>query len=358
MQKQAKLLPAWLINILGLAIILSGLTVSGFAFMTAQIVMSQPLNPAETVAEFMGGRDSDGDGGLFDPVVTREFEEIIPTVEPIETQDLPAVDGEGRINVLVMGIDRRPGEPFISRTDSMMLLSLDVEENKASILSIPRDLYVAIPGRGRDRINTAFVYGSSGNNPAGGATLAMETVAYNLGVHVHHYVLVDFGAVINGVDILGGIDVTVPFNISDPTYPDMNYGYEPLYIAAGQQHFDGELALKYARTRHQDNDFGRAQRQQQVVMAVRAALLDLGAGELLVRSPNLYQQVRDGIRTDLSLEQLVSLGLAGLEVEQGDVQAGVLDYQYVSSYTTEGGASVLILDNGRAAELIQQLFYD
>jgi polyisoprenyl-teichoic acid--peptidoglycan teichoic acid transferase len=275
---------------------------------------------------------------------------LIPTVEGISSGD--------RINVLIMGIDRRPGEAFVSRTDTMMLMSIDPEERTASILSIPRDLYVVLPGRGRDRINTAFVYGASGGEPANGALLAMQTVSYNLGVPVHHYLLVDFSAVIKGIDAIGGVTVQVPYNINDPTFPDMRYGYDPLFIPAGTHHFDGETALKYARTRHQDNDFYRARRQQQVVMAVRDRVLSMGFTDLVRQAPFLYQQVREGLRTDLSLDEILRLLTMAADIARDDIRLEVLDHNYVTSYRTEAGASVLVPINERIAPLIQEMFFD
>jgi LCP family protein required for cell wall assembly len=240
----------------------------------------------------------------------------------------------------------------------MMVVSVDPESETISILSIPRDLYVAIPGRGRDRINTAFVYGSTGNNPEGGASLAMQTVAYNLGMPIDHYVMVDFSAVIKGIDILGGIEVYVPQDLSDPTYPDMNYGFDPLYIPAGTQHLDGETALKYARTRHADNDFGRAGRQQQVILAARDKALSLGVGSLLAKGPSIYRQVENGVKTDLNLDQLIALATTVSDIPKESIRNEVLDYDYVSSYLAENGAQVLVLDNVAASQLIQELFYN
>jgi LCP family protein required for cell wall assembly len=257
-----------------------------------------------------------------------------------------------------MGIDRRPGEAFISRTDSMMLVSIEPESDSAAILSIPRDLYVVIPGRGQDRINTAFVYGSTGNNPAGGAQLAMQTVEYNLGVPVHDYLLVDFGAVTRGIDAIGGIDIQVPYDIYDPTYPDMDYGYDPLYIEAGLQHMDGATVLKYARTRHQDNDFYRAQRQQQVLLAARQKVLGLGPAELLRQAPFLYQQLSDGIRTDLSLDEIIRLSTTASGIPTENIRTEVLDQDYVMSYRTPAGASVLVPLNEQITPLIQEMFHD
>ncbi|MCZ7670210.1 MAG: LCP family protein [Chloroflexi bacterium] len=225
-------------------------------------------------------------------------------------------------------------------------------------MSIPRDLYVVIPGQGRDRINTAFVYGASGGNPEGGASLAMQTVSYNLGVPIDHYVLVDFSAVINGINTLGGVDVYVPQAINDPTYPDMNYGFDPFFIAAGNQHLDGETALKYARTRHADSDFGRAARQQQVILAALDKARSLGIPSLLAKAPTLYRQLESGVKTDLSLEQMVALAQVVGDMPRDNIRNEVLDYAYVSSYLTETGAQVLVLNNEMTAALVQELFYN
>jgi polyisoprenyl-teichoic acid--peptidoglycan teichoic acid transferase len=270
-----------------------------------------------------------------------------------------AVSAENdRVTILLMGIDRRPDEPFISRTDTMMLLSFDPEAGTASILSIPRDLYVPIPGHGQNRINTAFVFGAASNNPAAGAELAMETISQVLDVPIDHYILVDFSAFIQTIDLLGGIHVNVPYTIDDPRYPDMHYGYEPLYIPAGLHHFDGETALKYARTRGQDNDFYRAQRQQQVLLAVRRKAMQLGLPSLIARAPGLYRQVSQGVYTDLSLDEMIRLAQLASSLENEAIETAVLDFNYVSSHRTDSGAHVLLLSPGKVEPLIQQLFRD
>lgn len=348
------ILPNWLTYALSIAFVFSGIAVVIFAYLTFQVMLNRPLNPLERAATEVAGVDLQLDqiGPAAAPtlLVGEPTPTLMPTSEPWR--------GTERVTILLMGIDRRPGESFISRTDTMMLLSMDPQTDTASILSIPRDLYVVIPGHGRDRINTAFVYGSAGNNPVGGAALAMQTVEYNLGVRINHYMLVDFSAVINGIDALGGITVFVPRDLSDPTYPDMNYGYDPLFIPAGTQQMDGATALKYARTRHPDNDFGRAQRQQQVILAVRNQALSLGIPRLVAQAPTLYRQLEQGIRTDLSLEQLVRLATAASDLPSDNIRSEVLDYRYVSSFLTERGAQVLILQNEQAAPLIQDLFYE
>lgn len=356
-KNRSTLLPTWLSLLLSVVFVITGIVVSVFVFLTAEAVLAaarRPFNPLEEAA-------IDAASTELPPLVqegavpTSSPDEPTPTSIPIVAGDL---ENDERITLLMMGIDRRPGEPYISRTDTMMLLSFNPRTDVISVLSVPRDLYVVIPGRGRDRINTAFVYGAQGNNPAGGAELAMQTVEYNLGVPVDHYLMVDFSAFIRAVDALGGIDVDVPYDIYDPDFPDMDYGYDPLYIPAGPHHFDGLTALKYARTRHQDNDFYRARRQQQVLLAVRSKALSLGPAEMLRQAPFLYRQLEDGIRTDMSLEQILTLANALKDIPEDNIKSAVLDTEYVVGHRTAGGASVLVLINEKAAPLIQELFYD
>lgn len=363
-KKGNSILPMWLIVTLVFAIVISGLSVSTMVYLTAEAYFDAPLNP---LAQDGGSGDLDTVGVIVDEEALQVLETLPPpTPIPISdievTQTAEAVQAtlaaSSRVNVLVMGIDRRPGEPFISRTDSMMLLSINPQTGRAAIMSIPRDFYADIPGWGRDRINTAFVKGAQNGGPEGGARLAMETVSFNLGVHVDHYLLIDFAAFINGVDALGGIEVNVPFTINDPTFPDMNYGYDPLFIPAGVQTFDGVTALRYARTRHVDNDFGRAQRQQQVILAARDKVLALGADQLIRQLPVLYQQLESGIRTGMSLGQLVTLFSAAVNLPSENIETLVLDYDYFLSYTTPQGASVLVLQNDKAGPDIRALFSD
>ncbi len=346
-------LPAWLSFLLSAAFVISSVTVLIFAYLTAQVIWTRSVNPVEAAAADASTVELElgQDGPAMAPVILPG--EPTPTLIPTSE----AGDNDNRTNILLMGIDRRPGEAFISRTDSMMLISVDGQNEKASVLSIPRDLYVMIPGHGLDRINTAFVYGSVGNNPAGGAAMAMSTVEYNLGVHIDHYVLVDFGAVTKTIDTLGGVDVYVPFEINDPTFPDMDYGYEPLYIPSGLQHMDGRTALKYARTRHVDNDFGRAARQQQVIMAARDKALGLGLADLLSRAPQLYQRIEHGVRTDLSLEEIVRLAGDVGKIDSENIRSEILDLDYVSTHLTDQGSQVLVLEPDKVTPFVHELFY-
>lgn len=267
-------------------------------------------------------------------------------------------DGTSRFTVLVMGLDRRPGEQGLAfRTDTILLVSLDPISNSLGILSIPRDLYVDVPGYSQlQRVNTPMVLGEL-RQPGYGPQLAMQTVQYNLGIRVHDYVIVDFNAFIRFVDIIGGIEMDVPYAISDPLYPDMNYGYDPFYIRAGRQVMDGATALKYARTRHGDNDFQRAARQQAVIYAIRNRLLTAdGLTQLIIQAPSLWATLSEGVYTGLTLEQVIQLALYIRNIPPENIRTGVINEAYTMNWTTPQGAAVLVPDRARLGQLMVEVF--
>ncbi len=178
----------------------------------------------------------------------------------------------GPQNVVLMGLDARPGEGFTARTDSIMIAGVQPDSLDFSLLSIPRDLFINTPGYGMQRVNTVNVLGEMEAAGRGGSLL-QETLANSLGIRIDGYVRINFDAFVNFVDALGGIDVDVPGTIVDYEYPTEDYGTTTIRFEAGWQHMTGEQALAYARTRHADDDYRRAERQQQVVMgSARAAL--------------------------------------------------------------------------------------
>ena len=267
-------------------------------------------------------------------------------------------NGVSRFTVLVMGLDRRPGETGLAyRTDTLMLASIDPHSNHIGILSIPRDLYVEVPGYTRpQRVNTPMVLGEL-RQPGYGPRLAMETVQLNLGIRVHDYLAVDFNSFVRFIDAIGGLEIDVPESIRDPFYPDMNFGYSPFYISAGLQILNGQTSLRYARTRHGDNDFSRAERQQAVMNAIRDRLLDPARlPELIIQSPSLWAALQDGVYTDLSLPQSLQLALYLKDIPGGNIRTGVIDDRYAMDYTTPEGAQVLVPDRNRLPELMLNVF--
>jgi len=181
-------------------------------------------------------------------------------------------DGASRVNILIMGLDSADmaGREGPARTDTMILLTLDPVTRTAGMLSIPRDLWVNVPGYGNNKINTAYFLGEGYGEPGGGPGLAIKTVEKFLGIPIHFYAQIDFSAFEQFIDELGGVEVDVPEEISvDPIGPHNTVVLEP-----GLQTLDGPTALAYARNRDTvGNDFDRAQRQQQVIMAIRDRIL-------------------------------------------------------------------------------------
>jgi LCP family protein required for cell wall assembly len=295
-----------------------------------------------------------------------------PTEAALPTFDMPTVvvgtqiepwDGQERFTILFMGLDKRPGDNGTAfRTDSMMVISIDPATRSIGILSIPRDLYIEIPpntivgsGYGLQRVNSAYAIGELAQ-PGAGAHLAMQTVQYNLGMRIHDYVVYDFNAVIDAINVVGGIEVNVQQPIDDPAYPDMAYGYDPLYIPAGLIHMNGDLALKYARSRHQTSDIDRARRQQEVIMAVRERVLNVNLmPDLLMQAPNLWNSLSRHVQTGLTLDQVLRLVVYLKDLPRENIRQAVIDYRYVIP-TLWDGASVLVPTRDLIGPLLVETF--
>ncbi len=226
-----------------------------------------------------------------------------------------------RESLLILGSDARPDEiklGVVGRTDTLLLLVADRATPRLAMVSVPRDLWVTIPAHGQERINAAF--------ELGGSQTAKQTVSNLLGQPVDRYTVIGLQGVRDVVDAVGGVDITVAQAIHDDTYPTDDYGFQTVDIPAGRQHMDGDMALKYARTRHQDSDFGRIARQQQVVAAVRNALL---SPVNWPRIPAVAVAIRQSIQTDLSPLDAIAIGAAVLR-QQGDPDRLVIDTTLVT----------------------------
>jgi len=265
---------------------------------------------------------------------------------------LPDYKKKERVNILLLGIDQRPDEIY-ARTDTMILVTVDPENNTAGMLSIPRDLYVDIPGYYKTRINKAYYLGEEQNYPGGGPALAMQTVQQFFDVPVHFYIKVDFDGFAQIVNTLGGVEIDVPYTIDDQTFPDNNYGYDPFYIEAGNQHLDAETTLKYVRSRHVDSDFGRAERQQQVLMALKDKGLQLN---VIPKIPELWTTTASSIETDLQLVDIKELASLAYEITRPDVRSVVLDYNYTIDHTTDYGAAVLLPLQEKIHSVVGEMF--
>jgi LCP family protein required for cell wall assembly len=290
---------------------------------------------------------------------------VTPTVGPTSTVGLQIQpwDGRRRLTILMMGIDKRPNEKGnFFRTDSLMLISIDPKTKSVGILSVPRDLFVDIPTDtvvtnpyGLQRVNAAYVIGELAR-PGYGPQLAMQTIQYNLGIRINNFVVYEFGTVIGGIDTIGGIDINVKKTLRDDTYPNMYFGFDPVYIPAGQTHMNGDLALKYARTRHQSSDFDRAERQQDVVMAVRDKILNNNMlPDLLLHAPSLWDQFSSTIKTDLPLDQILRLAVYLKDVPKENIKRGLVDLNYCTGLNYNG-QDILVPERAKLGPLMEQVF--
>jgi len=267
---------------------------------------------------------------------------------------LPDYESKERVNILLMGIDKRPDES-LSRTDTMILVTIDPNTKSAGMLSVPRDLWVGIPGYDEDRVNKAYFLGERDGYPGGGPALTMKTIQYNLGIPIHFYAQIDFDGFRQVVDTLGGIEVDVPETIDDPNYPDNNYGYDPFYIEAGHYTLDGYDALRYARTRATPgSDFSRARRQQQVLLAVRDQALRIG---IIPKIPELWNTMSGAVETDLQLVDILELAQLADEIEPSNIQSAVIGVDYTVDYIVpETGAQVLLPLREKIKALVDGMF--
>jgi LCP family protein required for cell wall assembly len=244
---------------------------------------------------------------------------------PAPTSEPTAVpDPSGPVNILLLGTDARLGEE-VSRTDAIILVRLDPRANRVSMLSIPRDLWVKIPGHGQARINAAYTIGERQIGKGYGPALAKETVSSLVGLPINHFILINFEGFETLIDKIGGIDVDVPREIDDPAYPTDNYGTIKVHFDAGPQRMDGERALIYSRTRHADSDFGRIQRQQQVLMAIFDRVRAQGLLGQITSLDDYTGTLRDYIRTDLSRTDMLSLAGAGAQLRPDNIQRYAID---------------------------------
>jgi LCP family protein required for cell wall assembly len=267
---------------------------------------------------------------------------VTPTVSdtlPIPTPVPVAEMAPGTINIVVLGSDRRPDWDEW-HTDVVQVVSIQPSVPAVTVLSIPRDLYVYIPGYWMSRINFTDMYGEVYGYEGSGPALVQQTLLYNLGIPVDHYVRTDFDGLIGIVDGLGGIDVPVHCRLEDHwPYPDENGEYPIKVLGPGIHHMDGETALWYARSRMTSSVFARERRQQQVLEAIwrKARSLDL-----LPRIPQLWDPLRSMVVTDMTLGDVLTLAETALRLEGQNVRFRNVGCQHVTPWTTPTGGAVFL----------------
>ena len=259
-------------------------------------------------------------------------------------REMPVIPFSDRVvNVILLGSDARTRTTASGfRTDTMMIISLDPDRGTVTLLSMPRDLYVFIPGWRVDRINVADL--------RGGPELVAQTIQYNLGIRIDRYVRANFSGFITMVDSLGGIDVQVTGYLADEC-GHVHWAYSP-----GVHHMNGFAALCYVRMRKHSSDYDRLRRQQEVVQAIfqKAASLDG-----LARLPELYASFHDLVETDMTLDQM--LGLVPLAsavlADSSKIHRYAIDTTMATGWRVPySGASVQLPNRDAILQMLQTAF--
>lgn len=334
--------------VLGLAVVVGNLLYDWMRTSTASApqVFVTPQEIAEpTEGQSPSAGNGDGEAAPGSSEIGGAGESAVPMLER-------------QLSILLLGTDERADEKDPPRTDTMMLLTLNLESRTAGMISLPRDLWVPIPGYDiTTKINTAYVIGEKRGYPGGGAQLAKDTVSSFVGRPVEYYFRVNFNGFVRFIDLIGGIDLFVPQTIHDEQYPTADYGIQTFHLEAGQQHLDGETALKYVRTRNIDSDYGRAARQQQVIQTVIDKVLQADMIPTLVaRLPQLSSTMRDSISTDMSLAAGVQLAQYVRQNSFREVRRLVLDDRYGQEGYSDDGAWILIPDRSRIRPALANFF--
>jgi LCP family protein required for cell wall assembly len=267
---------------------------------------------------------------------------------------LPGISASGeqpwrsddRLNILVMGLDLRPGvaKDQPARADTLFVASIDKRYNRVQMLSFPRDLWADVPVKidsgefvwGEAKVNAAYSHGQFYKYEDGGAGATVATIEHNYHIDIHHWVVIDWEGFVRLIDAIGGIDVTVPEAVSD-------FGTDTLEmfpnrtVQAGAQHMDGERALGYSRVRI-DGDIKRIERQQLVIRAVADQAVSLG---IIGRLPEFWSAYNDAIRTDVETGLVPGFGLLARDLDYDNIETfSVADATY--SGIAEDGALILL----------------
>ena len=297
-----------------------------------------PLNPSST-PDPIGLAPSQNPGSQPQaPENTADSIGIAPGEGLVTPSGVPLVERyprpKGQVNILIFGSDFRPDAGY--RTDVMLLLSLNPLKNTASLISFPRDLYVNIPGWQMQRLNTAQQHG--------GFALTQKTFELNFGVHPDHYIMTNFEGFRAIITTLGGIDVVASKPLSDkcdlPKTAVLKEVDGFCNVSPGTVHLDADSALWYARARYSTDDFDRTRRAQEVIQAIFKKIVSL---EGLTKVPQIYDQMKNYVETDMRLDDMVALAPLAVKLKDlNGVQLYRIDRNYVNGWITPNGADVQI----------------
>lgn len=273
---------------------------------------------------------------------------------------LPDTDNDAIHNILIIGSATEYGDINPGLTDTLMIVSVNLDAGSVSLLSIPRDLYVYVPSLERmTKINQVYFYGQTGEN-ADGIESLRDTVAYNLGLNVDSYIRIDFRDFEAIIDAVGGIDIAVDCVIEDWKLIDRELdkqdpdNWEMYTLQLGRRHLDGELALWYVRSRRTSSDLDRNRRQQDVL---RALWRKISADGLLDDAPALWQSLTEIVETDLSTGTMLELLTVAAEIDLAQVQYFRFKQpdHMTSGYTEDEGRFIFNINREGVTQMVRQM---
>lgn len=347
-----------LLGIFFLLMVAGGATVAGYQTlrpllsMTGQIV-PRPTEavPAATAAAAGSARDQASSG----PGATASADQPGSAVAVNREAATPGMPNQSRVNVLLLGSDNDAKfDNGAVLTQSMIVVTIDPGSKTVGMLSIPRDFWVRIPGYGYGKIDTAY--------ELGGIALARRTVEEDFGIPINYYAWVGLVGFQKVVDEMGGINIDVLHPVTDNEYPDDltgndPYAYSRLYIPAGPQHLDGATALQYVRSRHGDlvGDFGRSQRQQQVLLTLKKKAEQPAT---VAKIPAMIGDLQDSVRTDFNLIEIAKYANFARQIQRSSIKQVVLSPpDYSANGTSPDGAQAVVYPNWRAIDAaVKELF--
>ena len=272
------------------------------------------------------------------------------TVETIPPIDIDSLNRDGITNILLVGQDRREGEPR-QRSDTMILCTFNTNNNTFTMTSFLRDTYVYIPGYGNNKLNAAYCWG--------GFNLLNETLALNFGVHVDANVEVDFNGFIGIIDLLGGVDIEL--TAKEAAYMNEHKGFEynkneVWNLVEGVNHLNADQALAYARIRKLDSDFGRTNRQRKVILA----LLNAYKNKSLTTMVGLLNDILPLITTNMTDAEIINYFYAFFPMMANasvSTQYIPASGTYVDQYVTGVGSS-LVPDLAANRSILAEILYN
>jgi LCP family protein required for cell wall assembly len=260
--------------------------------------------------------------------------------------------GKSAINLMVLGVDRRENGGD-QNADVIIIAHIDLINEKVAAVSIPRDLLVQIPGIGPDKINSAYNYGMKADpqSKVAGVVMMRDTIESVFGVMIDGYIMVDFGGFTEVIDAMGGVVIDVPTEIVDDQYPTDDYGTEVVRFTPGRQFMDGDRALKYVRTRHQDSDDGRRERQLQVL---RALFEKAKSFDSITNGFDIITALGGSVQTSFYLDQQLTLAQIGYAMNDEDIRLSSLTAPLIWAGYTDSGAWVYFSDAAAVRDWVTQ----